>query len=88
MTDLLLTQGGMACGNALPLRVGEWIQHAVMRMNRGKSVLGQLLINQLYYLGHAGLVVTPVTDDLGREHSQSHTCVAMPTGHTHLEAVS
>ena len=38
--DLLLTEGCMAGCYSLALDVGERVQHAVVRVHRGQSVLG------------------------------------------------
>ena len=55
----------MPGGNALSLRVREWVEHAVVRVDGGEPVLLQLLLHHLYDLQHPGVVVGPVTDDLG-----------------------
>lgn len=50
--------------NASSLSVGEGIEHAMMRVDRGQSVLGQLVIDKLNNLGHSCFIITPVTNNL------------------------
>ena len=54
----------MACCNPLALDIGEWVEHAVVRVHGWQSVLGQLVIHQLHNLVHASIIVTPITDNL------------------------
>ena len=49
---------------APPLGVSEGVEHAVVRVDRGQPVLGQLVIHQLDNFGHSCFIVTPVTDNL------------------------
>ena len=54
----------MACCYALPLGGGERIEHGVVRVDGGKAILGQLVVNQFNNLLHTAVVVAPVTDNL------------------------
>lgn len=65
--DLFQAEHGMSGCNSFPLCIRERVEHTVVRVDRGKSVLSQLIIHQLNYLCHPRLVVGPVTYDLPRE---------------------
>ena len=54
----------MAGGDALALAVGQGVEHAVVGVDGGEAVLGQLVVYQQHYLGHASIVVRPVTHNL------------------------
>ena len=62
--DLLQAEHGVSVGDALPVLVGQRVQHGVMRVNRRQPILVQLIGHD----GHQGLlsghVVRPVADDL------------------------
>ena len=54
----------MAASYPLPLFWGERVEHGVVRMDGREAILGQLLIDQVHYLLHTTLIVTPVTHNL------------------------
>ena len=68
---LFQAESSMASSYPLPLLRRERVEHRVMRVDRWKTILGQLIINQINYLLHTTLVITPVTNNLkqGRVHN-------------------
>lgn len=63
-TYLLDTERGVACSNAFFLFLCERVEHAVMRVDGGQAVLGQLVVDHLHYFLHPVLVVCPITRNL------------------------
>jgi hypothetical protein len=61
---LFQAESSMASSNTLPLLRGERVKHRVVRVDRRETILSQLLINQVHYLLHTTLIVTPVTHNL------------------------
>ena len=64
MHYLLHTEGGVAGGDPPLLVLGERVEHAVVRVDRGQSVLGQLVVHHLDDLLHPVFIVSPVTRNL------------------------
>ena len=50
--------------NAFALRMRQWVQHTVMRVNRWQAALVQLILNNLYQLLHSRIILAPVTHNL------------------------
>lgn len=57
----------MASSDSPPLVLGEGVEHAVMRVDGGQSVLRQLVIHHLDDLTHAVIIVGPVASNLRGE---------------------
>jgi len=62
--DLLETQLRVAVANSLPLVVGEWVQHGMVRVYRGKTVLLQLVGHDAHQRLLTSRIVRPVANDL------------------------
>lgn len=57
----------MALGNCLAEVVGEWVEHAVVRVHRGQAVLVQLVSHDANQLLHPFVIVCPVANNLEME---------------------
>lgn len=61
---LLQAEVGVPGGDAFALGVCQRVQHAVVRMHRGQTVLLQLVLHNLHQLLHALVVICPITHNL------------------------
>lgn len=64
VTYFLQTECRVTRGDALALGVREGVEHAVMGVHAGKSVLLQLVLHYGHEALHPVVVVRPITRDL------------------------
>ena len=64
MNHLFQAECSMSSCDSLPLRVAEWIKHAVVWMNGRQSILVQLILDDTHQFFHPDFIVSPITDDL------------------------
>ena len=76
----------MSGSDALALGMTQRVQHAVVGMDGRKTVLVQLILDNVNELLHPSVVVRPVTDDLTTTtttHQHNQRCQSSTSTYTH-----